>query len=78
MSPKITFTGTKGKQAIKTPIGVAESTLDGGATASVNVTDPGKGPQGVGVAKGALLIDTENAKLWQNTGTAEAPQWTER
>ena len=55
----ITFTGTKGKQAIKTPISVASSTLDGGATASVNITEPGKGPLGIGVAKGGLLIDTE-------------------
>ena len=75
---KITFTGTKGKQSIKTPIGVASSTLDGGAAASVAVTDPGKGPLGIGVAKGGLLIDTEGARLFQNTGTASAPVWTER
>ena len=73
----ITFTGTKGKQPVQ-PLSVMESTLDAGATASVNMTTPGESPGGVGAAKGALLIDTENGKLYQNEGTSAQPTWAER
>jgi len=72
----ITFTGAKGKQPVA-PLAVTH-TLDAGAAASVAMTTPGAGPGGVGAARGALLIDTENAKLYQNTGTPAAPLWTER
>jgi hypothetical protein len=76
-STVVTFTGTKGKQPVQ-PLTVASSTLDAGATLAVEQTTPGVAPSGVGSAKGALLIDTENGKLYQNEGTAAAPTWVAR
>ena len=73
----VTFTGTKGKQSVQ-PLTVVSSTLDAGATLAVEQTTPGEAPSGIGSAKGALLIDTENGKLYQNEGTPSAPSWVTR
>ena len=59
----------------------ATGTLDGGGTVAVAETTAGRaaGPTGLGIARGGLLIDTANAKLYQNTAEAGAePVWTER
>lgn len=76
-SVAVTFTGTKGKQKVS-PLGVASSTLDAGATVTVEQTTAGEAPGGIGSAKGALLIDTENGKLYQNEGTPAQPAWVAR
>jgi len=72
----ITFAGTLAGK----PQGLVsvQAGLDGGGTASIAETTAGQAVMGVGASKGVLLIDTENAKLYQNTGTAAAPVWTER
>lgn len=45
-------------------------------TLAIAETTPGVDVTARGAAKGALLIDTTNAKLYINTGTAVAPTWT--
>lgn len=54
---------------------------DGSASAgtgAIATTTPGVAATGGGAPKGALLIDTTNGTLYQNTGTAAAPTWTSR
>jgi hypothetical protein len=75
----ITFGGAKAGQSVS--VVQATHTLDGAGTVTVAETTPGKaaGPTGLGIARGGLLIDTLNAKLYQNTAEAGAtPTWTER
>lgn len=72
----ITFAGNRGKQAIGSVIAVAENSLTGTATLSIAETTPGVDATARGAAKGALLTDTTNGKLYINTGTALAPTWT--
>ena len=45
-------------------------------TCTIAQTTPGVTASGRGQAKGALLNDVTNAKLYINTGTALAPTWT--
>lgn len=76
----ITLTFSGGNRALM-PIPamtVANNSLTGTApTLAVATTTPGVLPTAKGAAKGALLIDTTNATLYQNTGTAAAPTWTQ-
>lgn len=56
---------------------VADNSLTGAApTLAVAETTPGVTATMRGAAKGALLIDTTNAKLYINAGTALDPTWT--
>jgi hypothetical protein len=71
----ITFAGNLGKKAVNT-ITVANNSLTGTATLTVAETTPGVDATARGCAPGALLVDTTNKLLYQNTGTALAPTWT--
>ena len=72
----LTFVASLGKKAISTVIAVANNSLTGTATLSVAETTPGVDATVRGAGVGALLIDSTNAKLYINTGTALAPTWT--
>lgn len=76
-STVVTFTNARGKQPVP-PLTVPSSSFDMDATIAIEQTTAGESPSGLGSAKGALLIDTENGKLYQNTGTASLPVWVER
>lgn len=71
----ITFAGNLTKKAVSL-ITVANNSLDGSGTVAVAETTPGVDASFRGAAKGALVVDTTNAKLYINTGTALAPTWT--
>jgi hypothetical protein len=72
----VTFSGTNmAKRAVNTM--TATSSLTGTLpTVAVTETTPGVTATAYGLPKGGLLIDTTNAKLYINTGTAAAPTWT--
>ena len=71
----ITFAGNLVNLAVPT-ITVANNSLDGSGTVEVAETTPGVTATMRGAVKGALLIDTTNAKLYINTNTALDPTWT--
>jgi hypothetical protein len=74
----VTFGGSLAGQALPT-IGVADNAMTGTTpTIAVAETTPGVTPTGFGALKGALLIDTTNGALFQNTGTPALPVWTSR
>lgn len=71
----LTFGGNRAKKVVN--LMVATSSLTGTApTAAITETTPGVNATGRGAAKGRLLIDTTNAKLYINTGTGLSPTWT--
>lgn len=71
----ITFTGSLAKQAVPT-LSVASNDLTGTSpTVAVAETTPGVTATARGVPKGALLLDTTNGLLYQNSGTVSAPTW---
>ena len=71
----ITFGGNLANKAVPL-ITVANNSLNGSGTLNVAETTPGVDATMRGAAKGALLIDTTNAKLYINTNTALDPTWT--
>jgi len=71
----ITFAGALAKRAVST-ITVSDVALDGSGTVAVAETTPGVNASGLGAAKGSLLTDVTNGKLYINSGTALAPTWT--
>lgn len=72
----VTFGGNRAKQAVPL-ISVADNSLTGTSpTLAVAETTPGVDATGRGAGVGALLIDSTNAFLYINTGTALAPTWT--
>jgi hypothetical protein len=72
----VTFTGANGKRAVPT-MSVANNSLTGTSpTIAVGETTPGVDATALNAPKGSLLVDTTNAKLYINTGTAAAPTWT--
>jgi hypothetical protein len=72
----ITFAGELGTKAVPT-ITVANNSLAGTApTVDVAETTPGVDATARLAAKGALLTDTTNGKLYINSGTAFSPTWT--
>jgi hypothetical protein len=74
----LTFGANRGKQAVAT-MSVAHNSLTGTTpTLAIAETTPGVNATGRGAPKGALLIDSTNGTLYQNTGTATAPTWTSR
>lgn len=74
----ITFGGNLAAKAVST-MTVANNSLTGTApTLAVAETTAGVDATARGAAKGALLVDTTNGTLYQNTGTALAPTWTSR
>lgn len=72
----ITFAGNLGKRAVPTIAVVSNSMTGTAPTIAVAETTPGVDAFGLGAAVGALAVDTTNAKLYINTGTALAPTWT--
>jgi hypothetical protein len=71
----ITFGGNRAKQSVST-IAVANNSLTGSSpTLAVAETTPGVDATGRGAAKGALMIDTTNGKLYINTGTPPSTTW---
>jgi hypothetical protein len=74
----LTFGGTRAVQAVAL-MTVASNALTGSApTLAIAETTPGVTATAKGAPKGALLIDSTNGTLYQNTGTANAPTWTSR
>lgn len=71
----ITFAGNLANMVVPT-ITVANNSLDGSGTVAVAETTPGVAATARGAKKGALLVDTTNAKLYINTNTALDPTWT--
>jgi hypothetical protein len=71
----ITFAGALGKKAVPT-ITVANNSLTGNATLTVEETTPGVDATHRGAGPGAVIRDTTNGILYINTGTAVAPIWT--
>ena len=71
----LTLAGNRAKQSVGL-ITVANNSLTGTATLSIAETTPGVDATFRGAPKGQLVIDTTNAKLYINTGTALAPTWT--
>lgn len=78
-----TITLTAGANLAKKAISlvtVADNSLTGTSpTLAIAETTPGVTATGRGTAKGALLVDTTNGTIYQNTGTGgTAPTWTSR
>lgn len=74
----VTFAGTNTAKRAQ-PLMTATSSLTGTSpTVAVAETTPGVDATAIGSPKGALLIDTTNGTLYQNTGTAAAPSWATR
>jgi len=73
----LTFGANRTRQKIENPITVAANNLTGTAPTLGNaVTTPGVTATARGAAKGHILEDTTNGKLYINTGTPNAPSWT--
>jgi len=74
----ITFAAGLGKRNVAQM--TASGSFSGGSAPAVAVTTttPGVDATGRSALKGALLIDTTNGALYQNTGTPQAPVWTAR
>ena len=71
----LTFAGNLAKKAVAT-VTVADNSLEGTGTLTVEETTPGVDATHRGAPKGALLIDTNAGKLYIYTGTAREPTWT--
>ncbi len=69
-----TFVAQNGKRAVS--LMTATSALVGTSpTVAVAETTPGVTATAYGTPPGGMLIDTTNAKVYVNTGTAIAPTW---
>lgn len=74
----LTFGGNYALRAVSL-VSVASNALTGtGPTLAIVSTTPGVDATARGAPKGALLIDTTNGTLYQNTGTPASPTWTSR
>lgn len=72
----LTFGGALANALLNTVV-VADNSLTGTApTLAVAKTTPGVTATFRGAPVGALLTDTTNAILYQNTGTTSSPTWT--
>jgi hypothetical protein len=71
----VAFAGGLAGQPV--PAMTATASFTGGTTPAIAITRsvPGVAATGRGAAKGALLVDTTNGKLYVNTGTEAAPTW---
>jgi hypothetical protein len=72
----ITFVAALGKLAVPTIAVVANNLAGTSPTVAVAETTPGVTATHRGVAKGTVVTDTTNGKLYINSGTAVAPTWT--
>lgn len=74
----LTFGGNYAVRVVSL-VTVAENALTGTSpTLAIVSTTPGVDATARGAPKGALLIDTTNGTLYQNSGTNIAPTWTAR
>jgi hypothetical protein len=65
------------ENALIQPTSQAAASGGGGYGPLLNAGAPTNGTTGAGTAaKGALLIDTTNAILYENTNTLASPTWT--
>ena len=72
----LTFIGANGKKALPL-VEVAANNLTGTTpTLAIAETTPGVDATYRGAAKGTLLSDVTNGKVYVNSGTAAAPTWT--
>lgn len=72
----VTFSGANLAKRAQPTMTVAENALTGTSpTVAVAETTPGVDATALGAPKGALLVDSTNAILYQNNGTAAAPTW---
>lgn len=72
----ITFVAALGKLAVPTIVVVSNDLEGTDPTVAVAETTPGVTATHRGVAKGTVVTDTTNGKLYINSGTAVAPTWT--
>ena len=72
----ITFAGSLAVLAVPTITVPANNLTGTDPTVAVAETTPGVTATHRGQAKGTLVTDTTNGKLYINTGTATAPTWT--
>lgn len=72
-----TWTGRQAGKALAGALTVYSNSLTGTKTLTVDSpsTTPGVDATARGAAKGAVLIDTTNGLLYQNTGTPPATTW---
>lgn len=68
----ITFGGVLAGEALP----IMTGSLTGAGTLTIAETTPGVSATAIGSPKGQLLVDTTNGRLYQNTGTADAPTWS--
>lgn len=68
--------GSVAKRAVSL-MTIANNSLAGtNPTLAITETTPGVNASGLRVAKGGLMADTTNGKLYVNTGTGTTPTWT--
>ena len=73
----LTFSGSNTGKKAQNTITVENNSLTGTSpTVAVAETTPGVEATHRNAPKGALLVDITNAKLYMNTGAAQAPTWT--
>ncbi|MDW8208808.1 MAG: hypothetical protein RMJ43_13320 [Chloroherpetonaceae bacterium] len=72
----LTFSGTEYQRLDVPAMEVINNLTGTSPTLSIAITTPGVTATHRGCAKGALLIDVQNAVLYINTGTPTAPTWT--
>ncbi len=72
----VTFVAALGKSAI--PLMTVADNSGTGTTHALTIanTTPGVAATARGLAPGGIVVDTTNAKVYVNTGTAAAPTWT--
>lgn len=72
----ITFVAALGKLAVPTIVVVSNDLEGTDPTVAVAETTPGVTATHRGVAKGTVVTDTTNGKLYINSGSTTAPTWT--
>lgn len=72
----MTFGANYAKRAVSTATVVQNALTGTSPTLAIAETTPGVDATGRGIGPGGQLIDTTNAFLYINTGTALAPIWT--
>lgn len=72
----VTFRAARGAQAVGL-LTLADNSLTGGTAPTVTITEGTAGADATyrGAPKGALIVDTTNGELYQNTGTETDPTW---
>jgi hypothetical protein len=70
----VTFAAGLGKKNVPV-VGVINTLVGTNPTLAATVSTPGVDATGRGAPKGSLLLDTDNANLYINSGTSTAPVW---